>query len=351
MLSEQLSLRILKKLGLLESTDADPYMVSCPFHKDSNPSCSIHIREGYYNCFSCGRAGPLTKLYKELTHHSIKEDFPDFLWETALFHKASFKEDYDALPKATFAIKGMMIPAKEDATVMAYLHKRGITDKVIEEMGMKAGVNLFTYDTSKSLDDRRYLSYRDRVIIPIIEKNELLAIEGRYVLGQEYWESHFPNSKFRKAIYPEGGRSSTLFGINELNTSEPLYICEGTMDLAILRDSKAMKNSSCVFGANIGPRQLHLLKRFPEVIYITDNDKAGLESFDKLYHKFKDSDYKGILKRLPVPDKIKDIGDLPKINLTVDDLIERRWLQNAQDYDTFISQVFGKLREQDWRIK
>jgi 5S rRNA maturation endonuclease (ribonuclease M5) len=42
-------------------------MICCPFHEDSNPSCSVRPRKnGCFHCFGCGQKGNLTDLIRQL---------------------------------------------------------------------------------------------------------------------------------------------------------------------------------------------------------------------------------------------------------------------------------------------
>ncbi|HHT9107118.1 MAG TPA: CHC2 zinc finger domain-containing protein [Candidatus Wunengus sp. YC63] len=47
----------------------------CPFHDDHNPSFSVNVETGLFNCFSCGEKGDIFTFYREL--HGV--DFPTAL--------------------------------------------------------------------------------------------------------------------------------------------------------------------------------------------------------------------------------------------------------------------------------
>lgn len=51
----------------------------CPFHDDHNPSLSVNLSNGLYNCFACGAKGNAFRLYQALK----KVDFPTALREIA----------------------------------------------------------------------------------------------------------------------------------------------------------------------------------------------------------------------------------------------------------------------------
>lgn len=41
--------------------------IRCPFHRDQNPSLSLNIHLGVFNCFACGEKGKFSKLDQLLT--------------------------------------------------------------------------------------------------------------------------------------------------------------------------------------------------------------------------------------------------------------------------------------------
>ena len=51
----------------------------CPFHDDHNPSLSLNLEKGFYNCFSCGNRGDIFKFYQDFK----KVDFKTALKEIA----------------------------------------------------------------------------------------------------------------------------------------------------------------------------------------------------------------------------------------------------------------------------
>lgn len=55
--------------GLHGKKMGDYTSIVCPFHADSNPSCSVKTKppyQGFYKCWSCGAKGPFSKLAEKL---------------------------------------------------------------------------------------------------------------------------------------------------------------------------------------------------------------------------------------------------------------------------------------------
>ncbi len=62
--AEELSLDFLKSFPKAKSYQ-NKVLICCPFHNDSNPSCSVNVRPPYfgrYKCWSCGAKGGLSEL-------------------------------------------------------------------------------------------------------------------------------------------------------------------------------------------------------------------------------------------------------------------------------------------------
>lgn len=49
----------------LKPTRGDEALALCPFHDDTNPSLSINLKSGLYNCFSCGAKGDVYQFYQQ----------------------------------------------------------------------------------------------------------------------------------------------------------------------------------------------------------------------------------------------------------------------------------------------
>lgn len=130
-----------------------------------------------------------------------------------------------------------------------------------------------------------------------------------------------------KVLYPCGTTTSTLFDIDNLDRHKTLFALEGLMDLAVLRSCPLFKNSTSIFGASLTRRQLHLLEEFDNIIYIQDLDAAGNKTVETLLQNSKLRDKVQVLKP-PHNDMYfcKDVGDIPKLGLTVENFVNRKWL-------------------------
>lgn len=291
----------------------------CPFHKDKTPSLFINLDMGVFNCFSCGRSGSIESLFKEYTNSSLyttlgidTSPFNNYarLNQLSSMLKNEAEDNFDLKKVYINFDSSKLLKLKDSPEALDYIERRGIPLSVAIQMKFKFIREATLINNTK---------FENRLVIPIYENNRLISIEGRKV-GEL-------KEKEPKVLYPKNCSVNSLYDIDNLDTEEPLYVVEGLMDLAVLRSSDFFKNSSAIFGANLTKRQIKLLLDFKKVVYIPDADQAG----DKTVEKLKDTGYKNIyILRLPKVINnvnIKDVGDIPKAGISIDDLLNRKWLK------------------------
>jgi len=289
---------------------------TCPFHKDNTPSLSANLEKGYWKCFSCGDHGTINGLAKKAVGKSafkiLNKEFSSNTEFITIVNRAQTPEDLKKTPDVHIRLDGAM--SRLTSECLMYLKNRGITVDVAKSFHM-------------SYFDRGFINgtpFNKRLLVPVYEKGMLLSYEGRDITGQ---------SK-KKVLYPSGSSVNTLYDIDNLDRNEPLYLVEGLMDLAVLRAESFFKNSSSLFGSSPTRRKASLLSEFKHIVWIPDNDDAGVQSVMK-YSEMIDSTQTRI-SILPVPSFSKDVGDLPKHNF---DISARRdqWLKKMISFNQFLT--------------
>lgn len=290
--------------------------VCCPIHGvDKTPSFFIDLDKGLCHCFSCNWSGNIEKLYRTLTGQSLYKALGYNNDSFSSFARTPLKFNFYAnLERAETALKSVYINYDPKALVdiegtpaEEYIKGRGISLKVAHSLKMK-------YCEETRINGTLF---KRRLIIPVYEDNKLLSFEGRRVYSED------PDPK---VLYPKNCTVNTLFDIDNLNKTQPLYACEGLMDLAVLRECEYFKNSTSIFGANLTKRQIELFKQFPKIIYINDLDEAGERTLEALKVSDIPNVYKLVLPKEVNGVKIKDIGDIPKAHIGVSDLLKHNWL-------------------------
>ena len=60
------------------------WQVLCPFHEDRNPSMTVNVRTGMFNCFACNAQGDFIKFYMMKTGKSFMDAVTDMCQEAGI---------------------------------------------------------------------------------------------------------------------------------------------------------------------------------------------------------------------------------------------------------------------------
>lgn len=324
----ELTNEVVSYLGLIPKSkifsNTSKMMFHCPFHKDNHPSLGIDFNKGVYNCFSCGRKGGVENLFYEATGESLyshlgikirNDNFSLFSRKSQVIPdkvepSLSKKRVYLNYDPTKF------ISALDNKDCVDYLKRRGIPLELAESNG-------FLYSEDTYINNTRF---KHRICIPVYEAGCLMTIEGRRLSEEDYGP---------KVLYPKNTTVNTLYDIDNLDRNSTLYGVEGLMDLFVLRSCKEFSNSTSIFGANITDRQLNLLKEFKEFVYIYDLDDAGRNTVLKMKEKGMENVFTLKLPSSINGISIKDVGDIPKTGVTLDSLLERKWLKYKKPLSLF----------------
>lgn len=301
----------------------------CPYHKDKTPSMHVHLGKGIYRCFSCKRSGTLPQLVYDLTGHGARYYIKEGQGQRSEF---SFKGDsleamtrmaevyyneispveklqlYKDTPAPT--IDGHLIPWHKSNDVKRWMESRKIPEKTANDWAFQFGMKIFLHSNYKEDpddDDSEFTSYK-RLIVPLHgPEGNPLSIEARSIDGSN------PKTLYIRPM-------DFLFRYSHLDISKPLYLCEGLVDAARLYPYR--KNVTYLFGSTVGDVKTHLLRKFPKIILIPDNDEAGFKLARTLVEK------KLTITLKKIPKQFEDLGDT---NMSDEDI--RHWLRNNPPMD------------------
>ena len=238
------------------------YTGLCPFHQEKTPSFTINESKGFYHCFGCGAHGDAIKFLMDKDGLPYIEAVKKLAARVGLTLPAFSKESQEAAQKrkslyeimelaAAFFEKNLYMPI--GAQGLSYLRqKRGLSDENIKRFRLgyapnNKGLKAFLSSKGVSEEDMADLGlitvpedktrqpsdfFRDRVMIPIMDKqNNIIAFGGR-ILGDG--QPKYLNSPET----PIFNKRRILYNMN--NAREPAYnqkrliICEGYMDVIAL---------------------------------------------------------------------------------------------------------------------
>ena len=307
-----------KYIGLVSSrlqkfkrVKADLYNFRCPICGDSQKN--KNKTRGYlypvknntnFKCHNCGASLSFNNFLKELdptlhkqyTMEKFKEGHTgkNFVVEEPKFNFQ--KPDFFIKRENSKNVKKLDLPkASEIPVAREYLEKRKINpEKFYFAHKFKEWTNTQkqTFDSTDKDESR--------IIIPLYGiDSKLIGFQGR-ALG------YSPNKYITVMISDDAPK---IYGLNQVDSSEPIYIVEGPFDSTFIQNSIAM----C--GSDIDIRSFG----WCDYIYVYDNEPRNAEIHRRIEHCISGGDKVVIW---PSHIKEKDINDMVLSGLDVQSVIE-----------------------------
>jgi len=261
----------------------------CPMHKartgsdDHSPSWWVNLETGVHLCFSCGYKGNMYTLVRDLKgldHFDIQ----DFLKEKTelpldtLLQRLKDLPQY-IVPEEPIGMSEARLAVFTDVPDIE-LKKRFLTREAVNSHGV--------------LWDPKNNAW----ILPIREPDDF-SLWG--------WQEKGATGRFFRNYPPGVKKSKTVFGVQILDESKPLWVVESPLDA--VRLTGLGYNAIATYGAIISEEQGKLMRRAISIISAFDNDQAGKKAseqmlvFSRKYgFDLRYFNYTGI--------DVKDVGDM-----------------------------------------
>lgn len=196
---------LLTWLGLEVKKNGRGWKILCPFHNDTDPSCSVDLQKGLFHCFGCGAEGDkiqFVKLYKHTDFKGAVKVLKEYTGLTAsrkkrtvskkveksepLHTDITFKDIADYYHKKLF----------ENKKALAYLKKRGFTDPELYsrfKIGYVDGSlpGKLSENQKKALKQMNILNnrgterYYKRIVFPVYDENrKIINFYGRSITDE-----------------------------------------------------------------------------------------------------------------------------------------------------------------------
>jgi twinkle protein len=233
----------------LRNWDARYLKGCCPLHTEKTPSFTWHKKDNYFKCFGCGQTMDILDYY--INHKNM--NFLEAVKE--LFKETNTQYDFeDYIPKKN---KPYNYPVLERNTLRAkvetYMATRGISPKTLDSRGIK--------EDSKG---NMVFEYKNQYGV-------LMTVKYR------------PSRKVAKTetktwCQTEKDTFPLLFGMDKIDVTKPLLICEGEIDSLAVIEAGFTNAVSVPFGANNYhwiEYNWEWLTQFEKIIIWSDNDDAG----------------------------------------------------------------------------
>lgn len=277
------------------------YMGLCPFHSEKTPSFSVSPSKSIFKCFGCGVGGDVITFIMKRENLNFPEAV-EFLAEKYNVRLSEYKDEnkeardkrnrlYDINREAAMHFLNNL---SSSLKAQKYLRDRGLSDKTIRAYGLGYSKDSWTdlYDhltklgykeeellnlnlISKSKNGNYIDRFRDRVMFPIINKNNKVIAFGARGFGDA--KPKYLNSR-ETPIFHKGSNLFNMNIISRESSRQRIILVEGYMDVISLYNS-GINYSVASLGTSLTEDQAAIIKKMAKDIYICyDSDKAGINA-------------------------------------------------------------------------
>jgi DNA primase len=277
------------------SKNGKEFMSCCPFHDDLTPSFSLNEKTGIFNCFVCGGGDfvAFIKKIENLNSHNqalelikqrlgIIDSFDVFSAIQNSWKNVTESVEESIIEKENNEISEFVLPKCSPAEDYFHIVKKRVNLEDIKKWQMKYCV-----------DDR---TFRDRLIIPVMQENKLVTFAARDMSGKaEQWikikqilkkknllkeqkKEFIEKYLYKKILYPFGTPLGKLFfNWDEAIKHKEVIICEGILDAIKIINFGYNALSLLTCHLNIYKTK-KLLEHFETIYVCLDNDdKTNLD--------------------------------------------------------------------------
>lgn len=270
--------------GLTEGNlRGDEYDILCPnpAHPDSNPSTSVNLETGLWNCFSCGTAGDLVELglymldlpmepyrVKQESRKQVLEMLqprsPDALRVNISRKLAAATAHSTVRQTAASAELGPW----EDGPLTA-LRTRGFARSTLKRWGVQ-----FVPEQELENKEGRMFTIQSSIAIPIRdEHSRLLSWCFRRTDSSPSWQP--------KYLYPKDADITELwFGLQHHHDAEHITIVEGALDCMWL--DQCGYPALALLGSSMGDQKIMALQRYKSITIMGDRDQGGISAVNRI---------------------------------------------------------------------
>lgn len=264
--------------------DDDNMLILCPFHSDSNPSCSVHIKTGGFQCWSCGETGTFTQLLAQLDN--ITEEQAKEVLQQDFSASRVLESIQNSLGNLSYTASKRLRSFNQDfffswfpelnKDSLNYLYSRGIKDSIIQLFNLRQGE-----DADLDLSKRKNKKWKDRIIFPFYDlENRIVGFGGRTI-------HKGTKPKVKKCIAYKGAGKSFLFGLNHLYKGKKLsYLILGESDIDTLYLQQFGFNAVAAWAVGkLSDEQIYLIMHTTNLLILNYNnryiDEAGRKATER----------------------------------------------------------------------
>jgi DNA primase len=304
----------------------------CPFHAEKTPSFYVHESRQFFHCFGCGEKGDVLTFVMKIEQCPFPEalrslardagvDLPERP-QSAAERRAREEEESEReimirAVECAVAFFEAQFQTPAGAAARAYVTSRGISDDVAKRFRVgyaPSGWGLLEKHLAASqipapiaetlgllgANDRgRYDFFRDRVMLPVIDRQKRAVGFSSRLLDPEAKDRKYVNSPDSPLFH----KKKELYGLaaasDAIRRSREAIVVEGNFDVMTLHEA-GIENAVAPMGTALTPEQIGLLGRMADrVVVVFDGDDAGVRAAQKAVPLFVEADVDGRVARMP----------------------------------------------------
>ena len=268
----------LKKTG-------DKYVGLCPIHGEKTPSFTV-FPDMRFNCFGCSAAGNIFQLLEQVDGQDFKTAVETVKREIGGWAEAKEKVEQVFKPVAepkTYKTLDLVRWSKLESALESSLEaikylqeQRGITLATAQQLklGFAPSIGSLAGEAGADISDKGWIAF------PSIEDDKIVSVKYRSIIRKK------PGGFARQP-----GMATAMFGTQEIDPFEPVYVVEGEFDQLCMTQAGFKSVSVPSAGAKLTPDMKDRLMQASQVILAGDTDEAGTGSQQKLWKELSERTY------------------------------------------------------------
>ena len=305
----------------------------CPFHSEKTPSFTVHEPRQFFHCFGCDEKGDVISFLVKVEQRPFMDVLTDLATaagvdldirpltpaERRARHEAESERDrmFRALDlAASYFEQQYLSPA--GAAARAYVEGRGIGQEVRDRFRVGYAPSRWDGLSSYLADQKipasvleqlglvgvnergRYDFFRDRVMLPVIDRQKRVIGFGGRLLDPEAKDRKYVNSPESPLFHKKESLYGLHAALDAIRRSGTAIVVEGNFDVLALHQA-GIEEAVAPMGTALTVEQVAELGRLAgkTVTVVFDGDAAGKRAGQKAIPLFVDADVDGRVARLP----------------------------------------------------
>jgi DNA primase len=323
---------VVKRYVELKRAGTGSWKGLCPFHSEKTPSFHVNEARHYFHCFGCHEKGDVIGFLEKIEQRTFMEVLQDLAGAAGVELEARPLSPAErAARREAESERDRMFRVMETAAqyfeeqyaspagvaARAYVDKRGIGAAVAGRfrvgyaLAKWDGLSSFLLDKKIPASDLerlglvgvnergRYDFFRDRVMLPVFDRQKRVIGFGGRVLDPEIKDRKYVNSPDSPLFHKKEQLYGLHAALDAIRKREVAVLVEGNFDVMSLHEA-GIEEAVAPMGTAVTAEQIALLGRLAKtVVVVFDGDAAGQRAAHKVIPLFVEADVDGRLARMP----------------------------------------------------